>query len=191
MTVRELRHMLHTMPEPSMAEMKTKKTLMDFIQTESDFTLVDCGSWFYAWKKAEHPTKAAIAFRADMDAVCIDGSRPGHYCGHDGHSSILAGFAQQLLGKKVDRDIYLIFQPGEETGEGAMNFQMLFWKKGLQFFLHLRKVNKQRKNRKKAFLYASAALPACNTASNCFALICTPADTVLAFGASLSSKLLA
>lgn len=120
MTVRELRHMLHAMPEPSMAEGKTKKTLMNFIQTESDFTLVDRGSWFYAWKKAEHPTKSAIAFRADMDAVCIDGSRPGHYCGHDGHSSILAGFAQQLLGKKLDRDIYLIFQPGEETGEGAM-----------------------------------------------------------------------
>ncbi len=119
MTVIELRHALHTIPERSMEEKNTKKLLMEFISRESDFELIDRGSWFYALKKAEIPAKAPIAFRADMDAVCIDGSTPGHYCGHDGHSSILAGLARKLSHQSFDRDIYLIFQPGEETGEGA------------------------------------------------------------------------
>lgn len=102
-----------------MEETHTKKALMDFIRTESDFSLINRDGWFYALKKADNPIKPPIAFRADMDAVCIDGSMPGHYCGHDGHCSILAGLAQRLSGQITDRDIYLIFQPGEETGEGA------------------------------------------------------------------------
>ena len=61
------------------------------------------------------------AFRADMDAVCAKGGQPGHYCGHDGHSSILAGLALYLdKGKtELNRDVYFIFQPAEETGQGA------------------------------------------------------------------------
>ena len=54
-----------------------------------------------------------------MDAVCGKDGVPGHYCGHDGHSSILAGLAMVLDRAKTDRDVYFIFQPGEETGEGA------------------------------------------------------------------------
>ena len=56
-----------------------------------------------------------------MDAVCAKGGQPGHYCGHDGHSSILAGLALYLdKGKtELNRDVYFIFQPAEETGQGA------------------------------------------------------------------------
>ena len=60
-----------------------------------------------------------IAFRADYDAVtCADG-QPRHLCGHDGHSAILAGLALWLDHADVRRNVYLIFQPGEETGEGG------------------------------------------------------------------------
>jgi amidohydrolase len=60
-----------------------------------------------------------IAFRADMDALtCTDG-QPRHLCGHDGHSAILAGLALWLDNADFKRDVYLIFQPGEETGEGG------------------------------------------------------------------------
>ena len=53
--------------------------------------------------------------------MCAKGGQPGHYCGHDGHSSILAGLALYLdKGKtELNRDVYFIFQPAEETGQGA------------------------------------------------------------------------
>ncbi len=119
MTPVSLRQLLHTHPEASMAEARTREILMRFLREESDFTVVDRGQYFYAVKKAAQPEKPPIAFRADMDGVCIDGRTPGHYCGHDGHSSILAGLARALSGRALRRDVYLIFQPGEETGEGA------------------------------------------------------------------------
>lgn len=93
---------------------------MNFIAENTALYIMDCGSWFYVLKKACVPAeKGAIAFRADMDAVCGKDGIYGHYCGHDGHSSILAGLALALDGAKTNRDVYLIFQPGEETGEGA------------------------------------------------------------------------
>ncbi len=126
-----LRQLLHAHPEASMAEVKTREILMNFIRKESDFTVVDRGSWFYAVKQAAQPEKPPIAFRADMDGVCIDGRTPGHYCGHDGHSSILAGLARELSGRTLRRDVYLIFQPGEETGEGARICRPLLREKGI------------------------------------------------------------
>lgn len=45
---------------------------------------------------------------------------PGHYCGHDGHAAILAGLAKLISEQKPEKSVYLIFQPAEETGEGAL-----------------------------------------------------------------------
>ncbi len=120
MTLQTLRQLLHAHPENSMGEAETREILMRFLREESDFMVVDRGLYFYAVKRAAQPEQPPIAFRADMDAVCIDGRTPGHYCGHDGHSSILAGLARELSGRTLSRDVYLIFQPGEETGEGAL-----------------------------------------------------------------------
>ena len=72
---------------------------------------------------------SAIAFRADMDALSIY-ERTGlpfasehegfmHACGHDGHTAALLELARRLKNKKLDRNILLIFQPGEETPGGA------------------------------------------------------------------------
>ncbi len=128
-----LRHELHEIPEASMKEYRTKWTIMDFISDNTALEINDCGSWFYAVKKADKPTESgAIAFRADMDAVCGKDGRPGHYCGHDGHSSILAGLAMVLDRAETDRDVYLIFQPGEETGEGAKLCAELIDEKGIE-----------------------------------------------------------
>ena len=117
-----LRKKLHEIPERSLAETKTKQTLMQFLQENTTLLIVDRGKWFYAVRKADvGDRKAPVAFRADMDAVCAKGGQPGHYCGHDGHSSILAGLALYLdKGKtELNRDVYFIFQPAEETGQGA------------------------------------------------------------------------
>ena len=73
---------------------------------------------------------SAIAFRADMDALPIGektgldfaSRHPGkmHACGHDGHMAMLLELARQLdQKKKLDKNVLLIFQPGEETPGGA------------------------------------------------------------------------
>ncbi len=72
-----------------------------------------------------------LLLRADMDALAVHeeadvpfaSTVPGkmHACGHDGHTAILLGAAELLLGKR-DRlrgRIKLAFQPDEETVRGA------------------------------------------------------------------------
>ena len=115
----KLRKELHNIPEKSMHEVKTKQLLMHFIETHTkSLEMVDKNQWFYVVKKGKCHDKP-IAFRADYDAVtCADGC-PRHLCGHDGHSAVLAGFSLWLDTVQLERDVYLIFQPGEENGMGA------------------------------------------------------------------------
>ena len=112
-----LRQKLHEIPEKSFGEEQTKKTLQDWMREYTDSEVVDRGSWFFAVKKGG--SRPPVAFRADMDAVAGADGRVGHYCGHDGHSAILAGLAESLTGKTPPQDIYMIFQPAEEIGKGA------------------------------------------------------------------------
>ncbi|PCJ98629.1 MAG: amidohydrolase [Zetaproteobacteria bacterium] len=72
----------------------------------------------------------SIALRADMDALDIT-ETPNkdwvskiigkmHGCGHDGHSASLLSTAKYLKeNNNFDGIVYLIFQPAEESGEGA------------------------------------------------------------------------
>lgn len=143
--IMELRKQLHRIPEHSMQEVKTKQLLMDFLKSHTALEIVDRGAWFYAVKRADNLVaakknktsdvsevdmeipeymaeyKPPIAFRADMDAVCGKDGKPGHFCGHDGHSSVLCGLGLYLENRKepLMRDVYLIFQPAEEIGKGA------------------------------------------------------------------------
>ena len=91
----------------------------------------------------------AIAFRADIDALPIEESadfraagssgssyaseNPGvsHKCGHDGHMAALCGLALELDRRPVERPVYLIFQPAEETGAGAVLCKDLIREKGI------------------------------------------------------------
>ena len=43
----------------------------------------------------------------------------GFLVGHDGHSAMLCGLALLLEGRRVGKNVHLIFQAAEETGEGA------------------------------------------------------------------------
>ncbi len=72
----------------------------------------------------------SILFRAELDALPIDESIDvphasrtkgvSHKCGHDGHMTILLGLAAELRENPPTKGrIYLLFQPAEETGEGA------------------------------------------------------------------------
>ncbi len=124
-----LRHELHMHPELSMEEVYTKAHLMEFVKENSSLDVVDKGRWFYAYKKGIDSTREPLAFRADFDAVAITETCDlpyvskypgiGHKCGHDGHSSVLAGVILELDAQKINRDIYFIFQHGEEIGQGG------------------------------------------------------------------------
>ena len=163
--IHSLRKKLHENPEPSMQEEKTRHILQEFIKRHTTFEVVDKGVWFYAVKKAEKENgKAPIAFRADMDAVCGKDGKPGHYCGHDGHSSILCGVALYLSKREElpDRDVYLIFQPGEEIGAGAKICKELLAEKQIGEIYGLHNIPGYPKNqvllRKGTFACASTGL---------------------------------
>lgn len=126
---KQLRHELHQHPELSNEEVWTKQHLMDFLKTHTNLEIVDKGNWFYAIYQAgaDQPN---IAFRADYDALPMDevidlpwaSQFPGkaHKCGHDGHAATLAGFALEVDQHGADKNIFFLFQPAEETGDGTI-----------------------------------------------------------------------
>lgn len=124
-----LRKEIHKYPDLSNNELLTKERLEKFLRENTNLKIVDKGLWFYAKYCAENKTNKAIAFRADMDAIifheendlpyCSTNPNAAHKCGHDGHSATLAYFAMLISEKKLNRDVYLIFQHAEETGDGA------------------------------------------------------------------------
>lgn len=115
-----LRHELHALAEPSGAETKTKERLKRFLSENTSLELIDCGGGFYAAHRESDTTKPSIALRADFDALRLPDGGCAHLCGHDGHSAALCGLALELEGKKLGRDVFLLFQPAEETGAGAL-----------------------------------------------------------------------
>ena len=71
-----------------------------------------------------------VALRADMDALPVEektglpfaSKLPGtmHACGHDGHVAMLLGAASLLKNSALPGKVVLIFQPAEESGDGAL-----------------------------------------------------------------------
>jgi len=74
-------------------------------------------------------TMTPMVFRADMDALAVQenpdipfrSARDGamHACGHDLHTATLLGLAEDLVDRPTDRDVVVVFQPGEESHRGA------------------------------------------------------------------------
>lgn len=127
---KQLRHELHQHPELSNEEVWTKQYIIDFLKTHTNnLEIVDRGNWFYTiYRSGEN--RPNIAFRADFDALPMDevielpwaSKFPGkaHKCGHDGHSATLAAFALEIDQHGSDNNIFCLFQPAEETGDGAI-----------------------------------------------------------------------
>lgn len=124
----QLRRSLHRHPELSGQEHWTKQHLMEFLQGHTTLTLEDRGGWFFAVYHSGS-TAPAIAFRADYDAIAMEegialphasqNAGAAHKCGHDGHAAILAGLALEVERRGAGRDVYFLFQPAEENGQGA------------------------------------------------------------------------
>lgn len=87
------------------------------------------GNGFIMVFEGKEPGKN-LMFRCEMDALPVQetgntgyrSERAGisHACGHDGHMAIMAGFAEYLANHPPRKGkTFLLFQPAEETGEGA------------------------------------------------------------------------
>ena len=138
----DLRHRLHQCPDLSLREAGTMEILQGFLRANTCLELVDRGGWFYGVKRpSAEPAAAPIAFRADMDALPMEegislphGSIHGgvsHKCGHDGHMAALCGLALELERMEVSRAVYMIFQPAEEVGQGAVRCAELIGEAGI------------------------------------------------------------
>ncbi|MBE9519999.1 MAG: amidohydrolase, partial [Proteobacteria bacterium] len=78
----------------------------------------------------EEKDLSCVALRADMDALPVQektglpfaSKLPGsmHACGHDGHVAMLLGAASLLKNAALPGKVVLIFQPAEESGDGAL-----------------------------------------------------------------------
>ena len=89
--IRALRRALHSCPEQSGREKRTRAMLMDFLRGRTELELHPCGEGFYAARREPEGTKPPIALRADYDALALPGGGAAHLCGHDGHAAALCG----------------------------------------------------------------------------------------------------
>ncbi len=143
-SVTELRKKLHSFPELSGEEDKTLDILKDyFSKLHPSVFYKDIGGNSIAWEFTGKDPQITVIFRADTDALPIPDEidKPyasvnegiGHKCGHDGHMSILAGFANLLSDHPPQKSkIILLFQSEEETGQGAEKLIQNEWFKKLK-----------------------------------------------------------
>ncbi len=161
-----LRQNLHKIAELSNQEYKTAQFVVDFLEKCNPTSIhqkIGNTGIIAIWESKNFDTSKhkTVAFRAELDALPIPEPNNfeyksvhngvSHKCGHDGHMTILLGLADYLKNNfdKISQEnnfnnkrIVLLFQPAEETGQGALqmledeNFQNLNLKIDAFFALH-------------------------------------------------------
>lgn len=129
--VKSFRKVLHQFPELSGKETETPGKILEFLRKyPADNIIRNLGGTGLALIYDSGQSGPAVMFRCELDALPIQETsghsyqsvHPGvaHLCGHDGHMAIMCRLAQ-MLGKKrpIHGKAILLFQPAEETGEGA------------------------------------------------------------------------
>ncbi|MBN1824954.1 MAG: amidohydrolase [Candidatus Eisenbacteria bacterium] len=125
------RRELHRSPELSGFEEETAGRVARFLREHGAGEIIEGlgGTGLAAVHRGGSPGPTVLA-RAELDALPI-AERSGapyrsaaegisHACGHDGHAAILAGLSERLSARPIERGrAVLLFQPAEETGEGA------------------------------------------------------------------------
>ena len=131
----EARRHLHRYPELSFQEKSTAQWVADKLQAWGyEVTRNVGGHGLVATLK--NGEGKGIALRADMDALPIqeetqkpyasEHSGTMHACGHDGHTTMLLGAAQQLAKtRQFKGTVHLVFQPAEEAGKNSGAQQMI------------------------------------------------------------------
>ncbi|MBK7061595.1 MAG: amidohydrolase [Rubrivivax sp.] len=134
--LRQTRHRLHQHPELSFEEAATSSLVADKLgEWGYQVTRGVGGHGVVGTLKAGAGTRS-VAVRADMDALPIseETGKPHasqvagvmHACGHDGHTTMLLGAAQQLARtRQFSGTVHLVFQPAEEAGKNSGAQRML------------------------------------------------------------------
>lgn len=127
----EDRRALHRIPESGYELPRTRAYLWEKLSEMRPDVLEHCDEGLRVVFRAPEAERAAIAFRADMDALqipertnhCFPSLHEGrmHACGHDGHMACLLMLARIVAGRReaLKRDVILLFQPAEESLGGA------------------------------------------------------------------------
>ncbi len=126
-----IRRHLHQYPELSGFEVETSKFLINELEKLNPSQIITGlgGNGILAVFNSGL-VGDSLLFRAELDGLPISDSSKsiyqskncgvGHQCGHDGHMVILLGLAIYLSGNLPQTGkVSLLFQPAEETGEGA------------------------------------------------------------------------
>lgn len=126
-----LRRELHQHPELSGKEKNTASKLKTFFKDFPPDGMIDgLGPHGLAIIFNGKEKGATTLIRAELDGISIqeEGKKeyisktPGvsHTCGHDGHMTIVCGVGMKLAASRPHKGkVVLLFQPSEETGEGA------------------------------------------------------------------------
>ncbi len=126
-----IRRQLHQQPELSGQEERTAQRVAAICREYGLDVREGVGGHGVLARLETDAARPWIAFRADMDALPIADAkvRPyrsqldavSHSCGHDAHTAILLGVVRLLhqFREKLHHNIAFIFQPAEETCEGA------------------------------------------------------------------------
>jgi amidohydrolase len=128
----EFRQEIHQYPEVSNQEVETANRIIQFASEFNPDEIISGvgGNGLLVLFKGENEGKCT-AIRAELDALPIheaEGNVPhqsihkgtAHLCGHDGHMVMVLSLLEYLsINRPVYGSVMLLFQPAEETGEGA------------------------------------------------------------------------
>lgn len=128
----DARRYLHKFPELSGEEANTAAFIEKYLnKLKIPEVITGIGGFGIAARFKGEKKGKRVMFRCEMDALPIHEANEflhkskitniSHKCGHDGHIAIMLGLAELLTKHKIeDGEVVLIFQPAEETGEGAL-----------------------------------------------------------------------
>lgn len=126
----EIRRYLHQHPEPSMQEFETSAYVRKWL-TAREIPWIQAGETGTVAIVEGSRKTPVIGLRGDLDALemdelnvtdyCSQNDGVMHACGHDGHTASLLCAAEYLYQHRNEilGTVKLIFQPGEENGQGA------------------------------------------------------------------------
>ena len=125
--LREIRRQIHRHPELAYEERETSAFVADRLEQWGWRVTRNVGRTGVVGTLVAGTGTRAIGLRADMDALPITEetglpyasqvSGKMHACGHDGHTTMLLGAAEQLATtRRFSGTVHLFFQPAEEHG---------------------------------------------------------------------------
>lgn len=125
-----IRKYLHQYPELSGVEYETQRYLKRHLKKLEVSEILEVGKTGLLAVFKSGNEGPSVLLRADIDALPISEpntfehrskkGRESHKCGHDGHATVMLGVARHFSKNPPQAGVVsLLFQPAEETGEGA------------------------------------------------------------------------